>query len=157
MTALIRPGSYIQDVFANSGRWVARCGLCPNAEGFYAKAPAGFVYQVRDGVWEEVSTHFVCRICGTVNELIWPRYETMLAVERLLMMRPNPFTRNWVPGETLENLMLENGAHGIFDGMPETEPGAVKFSVIDHSGDGWIKVDNLPALAKPRIRKRIDA
>jgi hypothetical protein len=153
VTALIRPGSYVQEVFANSGRWVARCGLCPNAEGFYEQARGRFVNQVTDGVWKEVSTHFVCRICGTVNELIWPRYETMQAVERLLMMRPNPFTRNWVPGETLHDLMFENGAHGIFDTPDELTPGQTRFSVNDIG----IQVDRLPVLEKPRVRKRIDA
>jgi hypothetical protein len=34
-------------------------------------------------------------------------------VERLLTFRPDVTTRNWVPGETLHDLLAENVAHGI--------------------------------------------
>jgi hypothetical protein len=73
-------------------------------------------------------------------------------VERLLMMRPDPSTRNWFPGETLGDLMMENGAHGIFDhlGHLAVTPGVSLFTVEEER----IRVDNLPAL-KPRIRQEI--
>jgi hypothetical protein len=63
-------------------------------------------------------------------------------VERLLLMRPDPSTRNWWPHETLHDLMFENGAHGVFDSAPEMEPGTVKLSVNDFG----IQTDNLPVL-----------
>jgi hypothetical protein len=73
-------------------------------------------------------------------------------VERLLMMRPDPSTRNWFPGETLGDLMMENGAHGILDQFQHlaVTPGVSLFTVEE----GRIRMDNLPAL-KPRIRREI--
>lgn len=80
-----------------------------------------------------------------VTEIIWPTEAMVKAVERLLMMRPAPAHRNWFPGETLHDLMFENGAHGIFDHV-----GSGEFVVED----GGIRVDTLPAL-KPRIRQEL--
>jgi hypothetical protein len=65
------------------------------------------------------------------------------------MMRPDPTTRNWFPGETLHDLMFENASHGIFDHLGETS--GTLFGVDDLG----IRVDNLPALVVPRIRKSI--
>lgn len=44
--------------------------------------------------------------------VMWP--ENRLQIERVLILRPDPLTRNWLPltGETLETLMQENQAHG---------------------------------------------
>jgi hypothetical protein len=83
-----------------------------------------------------------CPFCGAVNEVLWPSPGMVEGVERLLLMRPDPSTRNWWPNETLHDLMFENGAHGVFDSAPEMEPGTVKFSVNDFG----IQTDNLPVL-----------
>ncbi len=37
----------------------------------------------------------------------WP------AIERVLLLRPFPFNRNWTPGETLDTLRQENVEHGL--------------------------------------------
>lgn len=74
-------------------------------------------------------------------------------VERLLMMRPDPSTRNWVPGETLHDLMFENAEHGVLDDPRfgvDAAPGD-SLMILD---DGGIRVDNLSAL-KPRVRQEI--
>lgn len=70
------------------------------------------------------------------------------------MMRPDPSTRNWFPGETLNDLMWENGIHGIFDNLEQlnlsVNPGDMLFAVEENR----IRSDKLPAL-KPRTRQQI--
>ena len=146
MTALVRSGTYVVEAHASWGAWAARCGLCPNGTPF--RHLPGYL---RPGTpqWE-------CWLCGTVTEVIWPSEAMMAGVERLLMMRPDPTTRNWFPPETLHDLMFENGAHGIFDNLEErgiiSAPGDSLFAVDDLG----IRKDNLPAL-KPRTRQEISA
>jgi len=97
---------------------------------------------------------FECDFCGAVTEVIWPTGRIIKGVERLLMMRPDPSTRNWTPNETLSDLMVENGAHGVFDCLEQlgltAEPGKSLLSVDDEG----IRVDRLPSL-KPRVRREI--
>lgn len=128
------------EVYANWSRWVADCGWCRyGARQLQPRIP-----------------HFECWTCGAVTDAVWPSERMVQGVERLLMMRPDPSTRNWVPGETLPQLMWENGDHGIFDNVDrlgvEMVPGQSLFAV----DDGGIRVDNLPAL-KPRIRQEISS
>lgn len=135
MTALIRPGCYVSEAQAAWSAWEARCGACRyGAERL-----------------QRFQSRIECRICGMVTEVMWPSHPMVHGIERLLMMRPDPTTRNWYPGETLHDLVFENGAHGIFDQLPEMEPGQTLFGVDDFG----IRIDNLPAL-KPRIRKSIE-
>jgi hypothetical protein len=55
---------------------------------------------------------WVCGLCGVPTEIVWP--VDPISIEAVLLMRPNPHTRNWVPPETLTDLIAENAAHGIF-------------------------------------------
>ena len=136
MTDLVETG-FITEAYANWGRWVARCGDpdCPRA------------IQLR-----RLTQYLRCDFCRAITKVLWPSLDMITAVERLLMMRPVPSTRNWLPGETLHDLVFENGAHGIFDNMPDLEAPGTLFAVDDFG----IRVDNLPAL-KPRIRKSIES
>jgi hypothetical protein len=134
VTALVRPGTYINEAQASWSFWEVRCGCCRyGAEQLRRFQP-----------WVE------CRFCGQVTEVLWPAEGVVHGIERLLMMRPDPTTRNWRPGETLHALMFENGAHGIFDNAPEMEPGSIKFKIDDHR----VLVDTLPALQRQK-RKSI--
>lgn len=138
MTALVQSGSHVVEAYANWSRWVAHCGLCPRAMRLQSFTP-----------------HLECDLCGTTTEVIWPSESMVAGVERLLMMRPDPSTRNWVPGETLHALMFENGAHGIFDNLSEqlgAAPGESLFVVEDER----IRMDGLPVI-KHRVRKEIAA
>lgn len=136
MTSLVRAG-YVVEAYANWSRWVAHCGRCPRAVQLQPSTPM-----------------FECDFCGAIVEVLWPINQIIVGVERLLMMRPDPSTRNWVPGETLHDLMFENGAHGIFDNLEQhgviAEPGTSLLSVDDQG----IRADRLPAL-KPRVRQEI--
>lgn len=77
-------------------RIVADCPNCNNAEF----------------VWRDGPYIMACANCGNAdigNKLrvvIMP--EILGGIEELLMKRPNPATRNWIPGETLEQLEAEN-------------------------------------------------
>src|SRR5437773_1564448 len=102
MNALVVPSTSL--AYADFGRWVVMCGRpdrCSAAigpdEGFRPFIPG-----------------FICPECGAPTEVIWPEPAMLQGVERLLMMRPHPKNRNWRPGETLIDLMVENGQHGIF-------------------------------------------
>lgn len=84
---------------ANWGRWIARCpsGMCTNA------------MQLR--MWEQ---GFECDgpgSCGWTSPVIWPADPEGIAV--LLAMRPDSRARNWVPGETLRDLLEENAVHNV--------------------------------------------
>lgn len=103
---------------ANWGRWVVRCPRCPSA---------------LDGVPGDPA--FRCWECGATAAVDWPPEATVAGVERLLLMRPDVTTRNWLPGETLIDLVVENAAHGIWD---TDTPGEL---TVD---DGRIRVDTLP-------------
>lgn len=83
---------------------------------------------------------FHCRECWQSTAVLWPSDDMVQGVERLLMMRPDVTTRNWTPGETLIDLMWENGQHGIFTGLD----GALAVE------DGRIRTDTLPATRELR-------
>ena len=125
MTALVRTvgGKIAAEV--NWGRWIAPCTRCDSA------------LQVTPNV-QVVE----CWGCGLISELVWPDEAMRHGVTRLLLMRPNPKHRNWSPGETLIDLMVENGAHGIFSDLPPIEPGRSAFAVEE----GRIMIDELTAL-----------
>lgn len=102
---------------ANWGRWIVRCLICADALKLAPRTPL-----------------FQCWTCGLEAEVLWP--VNTAAIERLLMMRPLEQTRNWLPGETLTDLLEENVLHGV--GL--TQPG----DEIQIVGDRII-TDTLPA------------
>lgn len=75
-------------------------------------------------------------------EIVWPSEAMTFSIERLLLMRPDPTTQNWVPGETLIDLMYENGTHGIFTDVPGE-------LIVDEKE---IRMDSLPATRKPELK-----
>jgi hypothetical protein len=141
VTALVRQG-FVAEASANWSRWVVRCGQCPNAGQLHPLTRRGRY---------DPPPYFACTHCLAITEVIWPSEDMVKGVERLLMMRPDPSTRNWVPGETLHDLIFENGAHGIFDNIGEGLPPGVTLFAVE---DDRIRADALPSL-KPRIRQEI--
>ncbi len=86
--------------YANHGRWVVDC---PRPDWRCASALQMFPL---------VSKIFTCWDCGYVSdEIVWPN--DVAAIQMLLRMRPDPKTRNWKPGETLQSLIMENIANGV--------------------------------------------
>lgn len=55
--------------------------------------------------------------CGYSADVQWPEFAE--TVERLLLLRPDSFTRNWQPGETVIDLWAENMTHGIIDQLDD--------------------------------------
>lgn len=78
--------------------------LCPNCGG-------------AEAVWREGPHVMLCANCGNAD--IQGRLRTVILpdnlneIEQLLMQRSNPATRNWLSGETIEELEAENIGHGI--------------------------------------------
>lgn len=96
-------------VYLSHGRWVARCPRpgCANAEAF-GRCDDGTVGGLAaDG--------FNCRAshggCGLQCAAQWPANRP--DIEALTLGRPAPSTRNWLPGETLDELLAENMEHGL--------------------------------------------
>lgn len=110
MSDLLPAGDYAH---ANWGRWVV---LCSGPFCFAAQ-------QVYPG-----QTLVTCQACETtLGPLIWPADPD--AIEAILMLRPDMRTRNWHPGESLEDLLAENVAHGI-------DPPDTGHKVLIRSADG---------------------
>jgi hypothetical protein len=101
-------GDLIAEVFAAQGYWVARCPR-PHCWGAEHHGPR------RGGAGMELGGLFdagmECKECHGRFAVTWPTDRA--EIERILMDRPDPATRNWLPGETLQELVIENLAHGI--------------------------------------------
>lgn len=134
MTTLAIPGMAYAE--ANWGRWVARCpaGLCTNA--------------VQVNRWQQRYECVGAGGCGWTSYISWPPDPE--AVETLLAMRPDPNTRSWVPGETLQDLLLENGQHGVLppDWMNGTR---VLLDTADDRATGGHLMDALPEYRRRAI------
>lgn len=78
----------------NWGRWIVRCPFCPSAQ-----------LASRSARW------FLCHFCGNKAvggqwiPLVWP--DNVSEIEAALSVRP-PNNMNWIPGETVEDLLKEN-------------------------------------------------
>lgn len=107
MTPLVGGPEPVAVVRMNWGRWLAECPRpgCASAESY---GPG------LDG------ERFTCRVeaggCGLRCRAVWP--EALETIERLLLARPVPATRNWEPGETVHDLLAENVMHGILPDGP---------------------------------------
>ena len=92
--------AYVNPDLAGQARWIARCPDCERAGLTRAEY-----------VWLRQPLLF-CMECGNAElGRRWRRVEVPAArveIERLLLARPDPRTRAWVPGETLALLVAEN-------------------------------------------------
>jgi hypothetical protein len=100
-------------VFLSWGKWVAKCPRpgCFNAEQF---GPTG-----QGDVGGLTGESFWCREmfggCGLRCPVAWPG--NVDSIEFMVRSRPVA-ARNWLPGETVEDLLRENLEHGL---MPRNE------------------------------------
>lgn len=121
---------------ANWGRWVARCpsGLCTNA--------------VQLTRWQE---RFECAgpgACGWTSPIAWPSDPE--GIEVLLAMRPEAKTRNWLPGETLQDLLQENAIHDVLPPSWLVESGCILETRDERVTDGRL-VSALPEYRRREI------
>lgn len=90
----------------NHGRWIVRCPTCSGAQ--FASRP---------------DRRFFCSSClnhASAHRWIgveWPDDAVVHQIETILMRRPNPTNRNWEPGETVADLVRENGLRGHAEGI----------------------------------------
>lgn len=87
------------DVYQRVARWIADCPAC----GFGRAC----MY-----VWLEGPLAMFCVACGNAD--IGHRWRSVLVptnyreIERMLLARADPTTRNWLPGESMDELLSEN-------------------------------------------------
>lgn len=85
----------------DASRWIAHCE-CGGAEHI-----------------DPQTRLFMCGACFNAAQkhrwrmVVVPNERTVQAIEKILMFRPNPLTRNWNPGESVAELAAENVAHGF--------------------------------------------
>lgn len=115
-------------VIAAQGYWVAHCPApyCYGAEHYGPR---------RSGVGVELgglfADAFTCKECRGTFAADWPTDRT--EIERLLMDRPDPSSRNWSPGETVFDLTAENIRHGIY---PPASLEAINRHPLDNPASG---------------------
>ena len=106
----VRPSDPHAIAYVNLGRWVADCPARPCAHPLTGEHAAGAEYVAPNIV-------FMCQWCwnqdieGRYRPVDFPADKTALEAE--LLRRVEPDTRNWLPGETLADLQIENIAHGV--------------------------------------------
>lgn len=82
--------------------WVARCPYCPSQ------------------MFVQPGEPFFCPDCALQGNghkpmaVVWPKERQ--AIELILLKRDNPMNRNWLTGETVDDLIRENVEHGIAGG-----------------------------------------
>lgn len=84
----------------NHGRWLIPCPWCYSASA--ASRDDHRFYCIE------------CRSAGAQGKwvkVIWP--DSKDEIEALLIMRPDPRTRNWQPPETVAQLLAENESHAV--------------------------------------------
>jgi hypothetical protein len=88
------------NVLGRNARWIATCPDCGGAEYVWMDDPRFYCVSCRnasiDGLWRPL------RVPAERE-----------AIEAALMARPDPTTRHWLPGESVDDLLDENREHGI--------------------------------------------
>lgn len=107
--------------YVSWGLWVADCPRpdCRGAE-HHGHAP------ITGAVGGLTQVGFRCARCGLMCRAQWPANAE--DIWHVLQQRPVVETRNWLPTETLEDLLRENLEHGIYP--PGLESGA-PVTIID--------------------------
>jgi hypothetical protein len=86
----------------DANRWIVHCPTCSGAEFAWKTAKLFLCVTCWNGGNDEPYTFRPVKFP--------PR---MKAIERALMVRPVPASRNWTPSETVADLEAENEAHGL--------------------------------------------
>ena len=97
-------------VYVNHGRWVVECPADDCRAAIDVSRPLGSGWASCD--CGDLSVCYHERIpCDHMILLDWPA--DLEAIVRILDAREDPCTRNWLPGETVEDLKAENLLHGM--------------------------------------------
>lgn len=93
-------------VYVNRGRWVVDC---PNEEcgwSYMAVSPDGRARYLHVCGGDENGPG-----CGTHLELVWPAVDEAEQIVETLSRRNLKLTRNWLPNETVDDLLTENARY----------------------------------------------
>jgi hypothetical protein len=89
----------------NHGRWLVRCPFCSGAEEADPGEPIFYCLSCgNNAVGAETAP-----LPGHIMLVMFPDNRT--EIEAALLARPDIGTRNWAPGESLQDLAKENGEH----------------------------------------------
>jgi hypothetical protein len=94
----------------NHGIWIAPCSCgarnlpAPGCVVFLA-LPLGWCIRCQNRAWG-----------GGWRRIVVPPEDERAAIEAALLVRPDPMTRNWLPGETVADLLRENDEHDVDGG-----------------------------------------
>ena len=95
----VRAGGHIVRAWVNRSSWAVNCPFCKGSQVI------------------EPGDLFFCVDClmlgneGYAMKVWFPKERKM--IEKILMYRPDPQTRNWLIGETLDQLRAENVEHKL--------------------------------------------
>lgn len=120
------------------GHWLAQCGT----------------RYCRDALRLEYGTGYLCPSCGVAQDVIWPTPDDARRIVALLGYRPDWATRNWLPGESVTDLMMENFQHGIEHATRPELGAAASILVLDaSSGRPTLRVLDEPLIidAAPQL------
>lgn len=90
-------------VYINRGRWLIDC---PNEEcawSYQAISPTGLPRYLHICCGDDTGPG-----CRTPLELVWPALDEAEQIVEALALRNLIATRNWLPTETVDQLLLEN-------------------------------------------------
>lgn len=95
-------------VYMSWGTWVTRCPRpwCVHQDHYGRGPNTGRIGGLSRTTW-------TCLRCELVCEADWPDNAEDIAA--VLLQRPMYETRNWHPGETIDDLLMENVTHGVVD------------------------------------------
>ena len=136
------PTNPVAVAFMTHGKWVALCPRpgCMNAESF-GRCDDGTVgglegdrFTCRTEGWRPDGQRVMYGGCGYTCGVDWPA--NIRDLERALLSRPVPTTRNWTPGESLQDLVTENMRNGLapvlaVEGMLEGAPSGTALEIVD--------------------------
>lgn len=105
-------------------RWDAHTNweLNPSAPPLYAEVNRSYwavACECREALDIDFGELYFCPNClnlaygGKARLVIFPDEKTRREIESVLSLRPVPDTRNWLPGETIQDLKDENALHGV--------------------------------------------
>lgn len=96
--------------YLNHGRWVAEC-VCGGAERIW---PGGQIQtDPKTGQQYGLASdgRMICgdkEFCGIESTVVVPTERERTDIHKTVGIRPDPRTRNWLPGETVGELLAEN-------------------------------------------------
>jgi hypothetical protein len=135
-SALAVPGLGYAEVHRDM--WIVRCprDWCDNALAVER--------------WQQRFECFGPDSCAWTSPIVWPADPE--GIEALLAMRPARKNRNWLPGETLQELLAENAAHDVLPPDWLTGPGhRVLLDTVDDRVTGGQLAAALPDYRRREI------